>query len=321
MVSTVPSISIITVNYNQLEVTCELLNSLRKLQFKDYEVFVVDNASTVSPKQHLNSHYPEVQVIESSKNLGFAGGNNLAVRECKGDYIFFVNNDTELIEGCIEQLLAMFDKIPNLGIVSPLICYFPSEENQFKDIIQYAGTTTVSNFTARNTTIGEMELDKGQYTKAEPTAYVHGAAMMIPRSVVEKTGMMAEDYFLYYEELDWCEQIRNAGFKIYVEPNAKIYHKESISVGKMSTLKTYYLNRNRILFMRRHRSPINVFFFSLFLLFFTIPKNVGLHILKGEFAHAKTFLKAVWWNISQPSKKKIIKNVLPARQTSYSTSK
>ena len=123
--------------------------------------------------------------------------------------------------------------------------------------------------------------------------------MMVPKEVIEKVGMMPESFFLYYEELDWCEQIRRAGYQIYVEQRANIYHKESVSVGKMSTLKTYYLTRNRIFFMRRNRSGFQVFLFAMFLLFFTIPKNVLLYLVKGEFDHLKAFLRGVWWNITK----------------------
>ena len=306
-----PSISIITVNYNQLELTCALLDSIQKFAPLSCEVWVVDNASKENPKNYLNTYYPDVNVLISSSNLGFAGGNNLAVRQCTGDFIFFINNDAELTKNCLEQLLQVFENNPKLGIVSPLICYYPSEATNFKEVIQYAGTTPVNNFTARNQTIGEGQTWTQQFQVASPTAYVHGAAMMISRQALHDAGMMYEDFFLYYEELDWCEQIRQEGYTIMIEPRAKIYHKESITVGKMSPLKTYYINRNRILFMRRNRNGVQVAIFSLFLLFFTIPKNVLVLLLQGKWANVKAFVKAVWWNITHPNAGKIVKNELP----------
>lgn len=292
-----PLISIITVNYNELGVTCELLDSIRRISYPNLETIVVDNASRQNPKAHLSKHYPEVQVIVSTENLGFAGGNNLGVEACEGDFLFFVNSDAELTEGAIETLLALFDEIPNLGMVSPLLCYYNEKPTKQADIIQYAGSTPVHPMTARNQTLGELEEDKGQYTVARPTAYVHGAAMMLPRYVIEEAGMMSEKFFLYYEELDWTEKVRRAGYKVYVEPRAKIYHKESISVGKMSTLKTYYINRNRILFMRRNKTTKDLFAFTLFLIFATIPKNALMFVLKGQFDHLSAFLKGIWWNV------------------------
>ena len=108
---------------------------------------------------------------------------------------------------------------------------------------------------------------------------------------------MWEHFFLYYEELDWCARIRRAGFEIYVEPNAKIYHKESLATGKISSLKTYYITRNRILFMRRNHSGWRIAAFTLFLIFFTIPKNVIAYLLKRDFNELHAFGKAIWWNI------------------------
>lgn len=309
-----PLISIITVNYNELEVTCELLNSIRESGYPNIETYVVDNASKINAIPHINEHYPEVKTIRSEVNLGFAGGNNLAVKECKGDYVFFINNDAELTEGALEKLVAAFEKVPRLGVVSPKICFFKvvssgndgsgattndglASSEMSGDIIQYVGTTPVHPLTARNSTFGTMDVDIGQYTEFKPTAYAHGAAMMVSREAMEKAGLMWEHFFLYYEELDWCARIRRAGFEIYVEPNAKIYHKESLATGKISALKTYYVTRNRILFMRRNHSAWQIAAFTLFLTFFTIPKNVLVYLLKRDFKELRAFAKAIWWNI------------------------
>jgi GT2 family glycosyltransferase len=294
---TQPLISIITVNYNGLELTVELLNSIRNLSYKNLEVLVVDNASKESPQAYLSEHFPEVKCIRSEANLGFAGGNNIAARQAKGDFIFYINNDAEITEGCLEKLVALFEKRPKLGIVSPLICYFNESKGASRDLIQYAGMTQMNALTARNSTIGEKTRDFGQYADAMPTAYAHGAAMMISRKASEKVGLMFEDFFLYYEELDWCERIGTAGFEIYVEPRARIYHKESATVGASSTLKTYYINRNRIYFMRRNYGGLGFIAFLLFLTFIAIPKNILTLILRGPSGHAKVFIKAIVWNI------------------------
>ena len=127
---------------------------------------------------------------------------------------------------------------------------------------------------------------------------------MIPKKVIELTGPMDELFFLYYEELDWSERIKKAGFEVYVEPNALVFHKESVSVGKLSTLKTYYLNRNRILFMRRNKNLFQFTFFLLFLALATIPKNTIVFIIKGQWDHLKAFYKAISWNLSHPKKSK-----------------
>ena len=292
-----PLISIITVNFNGKKLTAELLNSIAEQSFRDFEVIIVDNASTENPAEYFNKNYPNAHFIRSEKNLGFAGGNNLAVKEARGQFLFFINNDAEITEGCLEKLVKLLKHKSEAGIVSPLLCYFNESKEIGKDLIQYAGMTPMNPMTARNKTIGEKELNEKQFNTPTETAYAHGAAMMVKREVIDNVGVMFEDFFLYYEELDWCERIRQAKFEIWLEPKAKVYHKESATVGAMSTLKTYYLNRNRIYFMRRNFGGLNFILFSLFLLFVTVPKNVLTFLLRGQSNHASVFLKAVWWNV------------------------
>lgn len=286
-----PSVSIITVNYNQSTVTLELLQSIRKLSYPHIEVIVVDNGSDEDMGPLVAQQFPEVKYIRSEANLGFAGGNNLGIEMAKGDYLFFVNNDTEIEDGCIEWLTARFLSSTAIGVVSPKIRYF-----HHRDTIQYAGFSRISPITARNKTFGKNEKDKGQWNIPDVTHYAHGAAMMVSRKVIEKAGKMPEDYFLYYEEMDWCEQIKRAGFEIWYEPAALIYHKESISVGKASPLKSYYLTRNRILFMRRNANWFAFGFFCFFFVFFALPKALLGHWRKGEQTHLEAVRRAVKWH-------------------------
>jgi len=294
-------VSIITVNYNETITTCALLDSIRRQGYRDVEVIVVDNASRENPASILQAQYPEVKYIRSEQNLGFAGGNNLALPFASGAYLFFVNNDAEIESGCIEQLLQHFESHPNTGILSPLICYFPEQVKKPQYIIQYAGMTPVSPFTGRNRTLGEREPNHGQFAQSLPTAYAHGAAMMVPRKVLDQVGPMWEGFFLYYEELDWCERIRRAGFEAWVEPRALVWHKESLTMGKMGTTKTFYLTRNRILFMRRNFGGWRLTIFFVFLLLVTVPKNCLLCVLKGDFKNLKAFLRGVFSSVKLPN--------------------
>ncbi|OWY23587.1 glycosyltransferase family 2 protein [Sphingobacteriales bacterium UPWRP_1] len=306
-----PLVSVITVNYNQPALTCELLASVKKLQYSNYEVIVVDNGSRINPPDIIKQNYPEVQLICSNTNLGFAGGNNLGIRAARGEYLFLVNNDVELNPDVLDNLLPVFERHRNAGVVCPKICYHLSAASKNGiPLIQYVGYTQVNPYTARNTTIGEYEPDQGQYTNVAQTPYAHGAAMLISRAAIEKAGLMPEDYFLYYEELDWCEQIRRMGFSIWVEPKAAVYHKESMSVGKTNPLKTYFLTRNRILFMRRNAGKWQLAVFLLFFTFVTLPKNIVVYIVKRQYAHLQSFLQGVLWHLS--SKKNTFYNINPA---------
>lgn len=309
-------VSIITVNYNQTDYTCALLDSIRRQDFRDIEVFVVDNASRENPSAIISKQYPEVHVIRSEVNLGFAGGNNLAVHQTQGGYLFFVNNDAEITEGCIAQLLSLFKEQATVGIASPLICYFPEKENVTAtkemesrnnipdyrathprpDLIQYAGMPRVHPLTARSNMDGNHEYDLGQYALPFQTGYAHGAAMMVRREVLEQVGPMNDDFFLYYEEVDWCERIHKAGWEVWVEPRAKVYHKESATLQAMSSLKTYYLHRNRIWLMRRNYGGWRLAVFYAFFLLVSVPKNALLYLAKGDLKHLAAFFRAISWH-------------------------
>lgn len=280
-----PLVSIITVNFRQAEVTCELLNSLREVSYANLEVILVDNGSVEDNREIFKQCYPELKLIVSKENLGFAGGNNLGIREAKGDFLFFINNDTEVSDGLIENLLARFSS-PKIGAVSPKIRYYHSPKT-----IQYAGFTPVNPLTGRNAPIGKGEKDAGQHDIARSVPYAHGAAMMIRREVIKTVGEMPEAFFLYYEELDWCEQIRRAGYEIWYEPSAMILHKESVSTGKDSPLKKFYMTRNRILFMRRNFSGLKLVIFLVFFFGVSVPTNALRLFWKRDFELLKAFIR------------------------------
>lgn len=289
----IPLVSIVTINYNQLTHTVELLNSLKNVDYPNIEVIVVDNNSKEDPTQTLHSKSPSTLLVKSEVNLGFAGGNNLGLKKAKGDYILLLNNDTEVKPDAISILVKFFETKAKAGICCPLILFHNSGET-----IQYAGSTSINALTGRNSRIGFKEKDRGQFKQPYETSFAHGAAMMIKKSVIDQVGPMPELYFLYYEELDWCEKIKNNGYEIYVVPESKIYHKESMSTGKDSTLKTYYLTRNRLLFMRRNTRGIPKLIFILFFVLIAIPKQFLKFVLRGKFSHAKELIKALLWNIT-----------------------
>ena len=246
-------LSIITINYNGLKDTCELIDTL-PLEDDSIEVIVVDNASAQDEAALIEQRYPLVKVIRSKENLGFAGGNNLGIQAAHGKYIFFINNDTllrckkeDVRSKMFQPLIVRLESSPKIGMTSPKI-KFSWGDNP----IQFAGYTQLSSITMRNRAIGCGELDNGQYDTPHSTPYAHGAAMMVKREVIEKAGQMPECYFLYYEELDWSMMIRRAGYDIWYEPASTIYHKESQTTGQNSPLRTYYITRNRLLFAKRN---------------------------------------------------------------------
>lgn len=291
-----PLVSIIALNYNQTDVTCAFLESTKKLTYDCFETIVIDNASTVDPSEQIKKgNYPNMRLIVSEKNLGFTGGNNLGMREAKGDYLFIVNNDTEVTPDLLENLLSPFAQDEQIGVVSPKIKFF-----DHPDIIQYAGFHPMNPFTGRTGAVGSREVDQGQHDTPGETYGAHGAAMMVKREVIKKVGMFAEKFFIYYEEWDWSSRIRRAGYKIFYQSEATIYHKESITMGKESAIKAYYHTRNRILYMRRNSKNGQLMVFMLFLICFIIPKSVVNYLRRLQFKHLKAFADGVVWNLRTP---------------------
>jgi GT2 family glycosyltransferase len=292
-----PLVSIITLNYNQTEVTCEFLDSTRKLAYKNYEILLCDMASDVDPTPVvLAGNYPNTRILVSNTNLGFAGGNNWGMRHARGDFIFIVNNDTEVTAELLNHLLQPFKDNAEVGVTSPKILYYDNP-----DTIQYAGFRPINPYTGRTSTVGEKEKDRGQHDLSGPTPASHGCAMMVKREVIEKTGMLPEKFFLYYEEWDWSTRIRKAGYTIWYTAEAVIYHKGSVSIGEKNPLKVYYLTRNRILFMRRNMKSNHLLVFYLFFTFFAVPKSVVKYIIKGHFKELKYFISGAVWNFNHSS--------------------
>lgn len=283
------TLSLITINYNGLKDTCELIESL-PLGNQSMEVIVVDNASKEDEASILEKRYPNIKVIRSNKNLGFAGGNNLGIKAARGKYLFFINNDTLLSHqpSAIDSLISRLESDEKIGMVCPKI-RFSWDNNP----IQFAGYTPLSRFTMRNRSIGFGETDKGQYDTPHPTPYAHGAAMMVKREALEKVGIMPECYFLYYEELDWSMMFTRAGYSIWYEPACTIYHKESQATGQNSPLKVYYLTRNRLLFVKRNKKRYAKYITYAYLICMVAPRDIIKYTLKGEFKLVLSVIKGL----------------------------
>ncbi len=280
-------LSIITVNYNGLDDTCELIDSIT---FSDrMEVIVVDNGSISDEASAIESRYPHVKVVRSAENLGFAGGNNLGVKASHGDYLFFINNDTILPPDFdAETLVGRLRSAPSVGAVCPKIRFAWNDKP-----VQFAGYTPLSPVTLRNSSIGFGQADHGQFDTAHTTPYAHGAAMMVKREAVEKAGLMPECYFLYYEELDWSLMIRRTGYEIWYDPVTTVYHKESQTTGADSPLRTYYITRNRLLFARRNIARPLRWLSYFYIILIACLKDAVLNLLRRRTDLSKAVVAGV----------------------------
>ena len=279
-------LSIITVNYNGLDDTCSLIDTIT---FNDkMEVIVVDNGSIHDEAAVISQRYPHVKTVRSELNLGFAGGNNLGIKAASGRYLFLINNDTLFKTFDVQPLINRLESSPDIAIVCPKIRFAWDPQP-----LQYTGYTPLSRYTMRNRSIGFGETEKGQYDTAHPTPYAHGAAMMVKREAIDKVGFMPECYFLYYEELDWSMMFTRTGYSIWYEPACTIYHKESQATRQNSPLKTYYLTRNRLLFAKRNIQGLQRYITYTYLLLVVAPRDICKYIMHRQFNLASATIKGI----------------------------
>ena len=250
---------------------------------------MVDNASKEDEASIIAELYSQVKVIRSPRNLGFAGGNNLGIKEAKGKYVLLINNDTYFKDFKIEPLIERLESSDKIGIVCPKL-RFAWGNNP----IQFAGYTPLSPITVRNQAIGFNEEDKGQYDIPHPTPYAHGAAMLIKREAINKVGLMPECFFLYYEELDWSMMFTRAGYEIWYDPACTVYHKESQTTGQNSPLRTYYITRNRLLLVKRNYKGINKYLSYIYLIGIVATRDILKYTFQGRFDLVKSVFRGIF---------------------------
>jgi GT2 family glycosyltransferase len=206
-------------------------------------------------------------MIKNEKNMGFAEGNNIAMRYAlkalNPDYILLLNNDTVVDKEFLNEALDVAKSDEKIGIVGPKVYYYCLKGR--KDIINFAGGK-LDMWKGHAYHIGWNEADKGQYDKIQKVDYVEGSALLVKRDVIEKIGLIDKNYFAYWEEIDFCTRAYNEGYYSVYVPRSKIWHKISSSVK--NTTKIYYITRNKFLFMKKYSNNIQYLSFFIYFFFF-----------------------------------------------------
>ncbi len=236
-------VAVILLNWNGGPDTIRCLASLTKSTYPSVTPIVVDNDSKDTSVADITKEYPDVLVLQSGNNLGYAGGNNVGIRhalEQGFDFIFVVNNDTTIEPDCILKLVNTLESDPTIGQVGPLIIDQPA-----KTIGNVGGTINVPLAEPRQ--IGHMENDRTRYTTTQSVDFVPGTAVMMPAKAIKEAGLLPDSYFLYFEDVVWSLQFQKKGFKTVVNPLAVVNHWESSSTGAGSPIKWYFMTRNNLL--------------------------------------------------------------------------
>lgn len=244
-----PRVALIILCYNGLEDTLACLASLATLEYPTDRrtIIVVDNASTDGTPQEVRRRYPSVEVIESSANLGYAGGNNVGLRYALAadyDYVLLLNNDTEVAPDFLNLLVETAESDPTIGVVGPTIYY-----HHTPDVIWSAGGT-IDWRRGTSAMRGLDQPERDQYTEAQQVDFVSGCALLCKRTVLEQIGLFDERFFMYFEETEWCVRATRAGFRCIHQPAAHIWHKIRPDNQAESPRIAYYMTRNRLLFLQ-----------------------------------------------------------------------
>ena len=242
--------SIIIVSLNGRPRIAMPLDALRRCDPAPFEVIVVDNGSTDGLSEFVREHYPEVVLVRAPRNLGFAGGNNLGLVNATGDVPLLLNDDTEPHAGWLGPLAVELENSPRLGVVGCRLVYPDTGR------IQHLGGIVHANGLTDHVAWGE-DWEVGKAPPLLLCDYATGAAMAIRREVISQIGMLDAGFFpIYYEELDFCERARRAGWLCGVATESVVVHHESQTTGRLSPrfLRTYH--RNRIRYLLRNRRPM-----------------------------------------------------------------
>lgn len=294
-----PLVSIITLNWNQTEITRQFLESTQKLTYRNYEILVCDMGSTVDPgPQIYKGNYSNTRLLKADNTLRTSGAANWAVAHAKGDFILFMNNQTEVTETLVEELLLPLMEDPALGVTCPKIYSYKN-----KNIIEYAGCKPVNVLTGRSNIVGNRQKDKGQYDKKAYTNGVYSGAMMIRKSIIEKGAVLPRNFFIYFDDAEISTRILKNGYKILYQPGAVVYSKYSVSNRRGTAMEVYYNTRNRILAMRNNTSIPGFAAFLLFFSLFFIPFNIIRYTALRKFGHLQAFFKAIVWNLKKKKSK------------------
>ena len=241
--------AIILVNWNGWQDTIACLDSCAGLDYADREIVVVDNGSKDDSVARIREAHPSVTLLETGANLGFAGGNNVGIQaaiESGARYVWLLNNDTTVEPRALSALVEAVSADPAAGIAGSKITYFCTP-----NVLWYAGGEFTPSGPVRHR--GLDEPDTGQYDHAEETGFITGCSLFTTAEVIDRVGLLAEEYFLYWEEADFDWRVRAAGYKLLYVPESVVRHKVAGSLGESwSTTQTEYLVRNMLLFYRRN---------------------------------------------------------------------
>jgi GT2 family glycosyltransferase len=268
------SVAVVVLNWNGWQDTVACIHSLTQLNYPDFRIWVVDNASSDDSVQRIRDAFPDLDVLQSGANLGFGGGCNVGIRkalEQGADYIWLINSDTRVAPDALSQLVELADISPRIGAVGSVIYEMDEPEK-----IQLWGGGVVNLWLGRS------------HHRQQPGAldFVSGASMLLRATAVSDVGMFDEQtFFMYWEDTDLGFRLRQAGWQLSVSEQSRVWHKQSASLGLESPLLVEYGTRSAVRFLRRHALMP---WLSIALM---CALRIGKRLLRGDWIRLRAFLR------------------------------
>lgn len=285
----IPFVSVIVVNWNGGEMFKQCLLSLSKIDYKNWELIVVDNGSKDGSDEYKFIRN-KFKIIKNKKNLGFAAANNIGLQKSVGDYILFLNNDTIVPANLLKVLVARIQKDKGVGVVQPKIRFMdnPKLLDNVGSYLTWTGFLTHLGFAAK---------DSPSFDKERIIFAAKGACMLVRRDVVEKVGLFDDDFISYFEESDFCWRVWLAGFKVLYCPSVSIEHKVGFTSERLAATEVnYHSFKNRLSSLIKNLSLFELF--KMLTTHFLIIEALSLYYLCSlKFSKFWMIQKAIWWNI------------------------
>ena len=293
-----PKVSIVILNWNSYDVTAECLRSLRKVEYPEHEIVLVDNGSQDGSAERLQAEFPEVRVLRNAQNLGFPGGNNVGIRDAleRGtDYLLLLNNDTIVSADFLTRLVSVAEAGSAVGLVNPKIYFLEPPDRLWHGGARYRSWWSFPKI------VGVGKQDDGSYGDTKEVPFTTGCALLIKSEVLRKVGLLAEEYFLGFEDLDFSLRARRAGYKTIYAGNAAIWHRSAYVTQKNlgKPVKDFYYFRNTVLvarkFMLRRYWPL-----YLLSLGWQAGYRTAGYLLRLEFRRVAALHRGMWTGFTTP---------------------
>ena len=293
-------VAVIIPHYNGQQLLEDCLPFLFRTDYSDYTVYLVDNASTDGSAEWAKRQYPQLRIIRSESNLGYAGGCNLGIRSTAEEYVVLLNNDTEVRPDWLTHLSGALDVDPSVAAAQPKILWL-KDRAKFDYSGGAGGLMDRYGYPyCRGRLFESIEDDHGQYDGAHPDIFwASGSASIYRRSALDRVGLLDEDFFMHMEEIDLCWRLHLAGYRVNSVPHSVIYHLSGGSLPAGDFRKMYLNHRNSQLMLWKN--------FSLVTLMWIWPARVALEVMafakalaSGNWEWARAIVQASAWMIEHP---------------------